>query len=301
MPGILLALVMILFTVLLALPGAVIADDQVDEPVARLASVSQPNDPYIDQQWALRQLPQLPADNDGNEIIIAILDTGIDGDHEDLAGKVIESINFSDSPTTGDVNGHGTHVAGIIAANEDNDLGIAGAAPGVKLLNVKVAEDDGTAWASRVAKGIIWATDRGASVINMSLAIPSKFQPLEEAIDYAWSRGVVLVAASGNGTKLTTYPAAYDRVIAIAATDAENRLWAQSNDGAFIDVYAPGADIFSTLPGNSYGYQSGTSMATAYVSSVVAQVFSQVADDNGDGNLNDEVAELVKTLFSTSQ
>jgi subtilisin family serine protease len=294
---ILLATTMILFGLVLALPGIVLADDQENAPLVALASVSESKDQYVDKQWALRQIPLIHIDNASNEIIVAVLDTGIDGNHEDLAGKVIESINFSGSQTDKDVNGHGTHVAGIIAANADNEIGIAGAAPNVKLLNVKVAEDNGMVWASKVAKGIIWATDRGAKVINMSLATPSKFQPLEEAVEYAWSHGVVLVAAAGNYNKLTTYPAAYDEVIAVAATTIENEIWSNSNDGKFVDAYAPGAEIFSTLPDNKYGYESGSSMATAYVSAVAAEVFAETADTNDDGKVNDEVLASVEALF----
>jgi len=234
----------------------------------------------------------------GSETLVAILDTGIDVTHEDLNGRVVDTIILSGSKTGEDLNGHGTHIAGIIAANRNNNIGIAGVVPNVKLLNVKVAEDNGTVWASKVAQGIIWATDNGAKVINMSLAMPSKSQPLEDAVHYAWNHGVVLVAAAGNNhTTAATYPAAYDGVIAVGATNSTGDIWAESNDGAFVGAYAPGVSILSTLPGNKYGYQSGSSMASAYVSAVAAELISETKDANNDGKVNDEIADILKTLF----
>ncbi len=288
--------IIITASIFLAIPRITLADNQANEPVATLASVSQSNDPYIDQQWALKQIPVL-ATSEKTEILVAVLDTGIDVSHEDLAGKVIDSVNFTKSQTTEDVNGHGTHIAGIIAADRNNGIGISGAAPNVKLLNVKIAEDNGIVWASSVAKGIVWATDRGAKVINMSLAVPAKYQALEDAINYAWSRGVIVVAAAGNYTKATTYPAAYSNVLAVAATTPDGKVWTESNDGAFVRAYAPGVSIVSTLPGNKYGPLSGSSMATAYVSAASTLLYSETTDMNSNGRVNDEVAGLVTRLF----
>ena len=290
------AATVIAVSILLTVPRITLADEPANGPVAELASASQANDPYIDRQWALEQIPSMPTST--NEILIAVLDTGIDLNHEDLAGKVVESVNFSSSKTEEDVNGHGTHIAGIIAADRNNGIGITGAAQNVKLLNVKIAEDNGTVWASNVAKGIIWATDNGARVINMSLAVPSKFQPLEDAVKYAWDHGVVLVAAAGNNVKSVTYPVGYPDVIGVAANNPDGTVWTGSNDGDYVDVYAPGVEILSTLPGNKYGFLSGSSMSTAYVSAVAAQTFNQVTDTDEDGFCNDEVTELVKTLFT---
>jgi thermitase len=257
------------------------------------------NDPYLSKQWALRGIPALSINRDSTEVLVAILDTGIDERHEDLAGRVVASINFSGSQTASDVNGHGTHVAGIIAAITDNSVGVAGIAPNARLLNVKVVDDNGVVWSSTVARGIIWAVDNGAKVINMSLVIPTSSPALEQAIDYAWSKGVVLVASGGNNIKsIPVYPAYYPEVIAVAATDVGGNLWSKSNYGDWVDAYAPGVDIYSTLPGNSYGYQSGTSMAAAYVAAVAALALTTVTDANGDGQVNDEVATLLKTLLA---
>jgi thermitase len=260
------------------------------------------NDPYLSKQWALNEIPALSTNGDNTEVLVAILDTGIDEKHEDLAGRVVASINLTDSQTTSDVNGHGTHVAGIIAAITNNGIGIASIDPNIRLLNVKVADDNGLVWASNLAKGIVWAVDNGAKVINMSLVIPTSSPNLEQAIHYAWSKGVVLVAGAGNGIKsIPVYPAYYPEVIAVAATDVDGNLWSKSNYGDWVRAYAPGVEIYSTLPGNHYGYQSGTSMATAYVSAEAAAALATVTDTNGDGRVNDEVVALLTTLFARSK
>jgi thermitase len=269
------------------------------EGEAEILKADAPDATYSDKHWGFGEVTALLTASTDAEVLIAILDTGIDEKHEDLAGKVVASINFSGSQTASDVNGHGTHVAGIIAAITDNSVGVAGIAPNARLLNVKVVDDNGVVWSSTVARGIIWAVDNGAKVINMSLVIPTSSPALEQAIDYAWSKGVVLVASGGNNIKsIPVYPAYYPEVIAVAATDVGGNLWSKSNYGDWVDAYAPGVDIYSTLPGNSYGYQSGTSMAAAYVAAVAALALTTVTDANGDGQVNDEVATLLKTLLA---
>jgi thermitase len=258
-----------------------------------------PNDIYFPEQWALQKMPGWQTGSGGSEILVAVLDTGIDEQHEDLAGKVADEVNFTDTQTISDRFGHGTHVAGIIAATANNGTGIAGLAPNCRLLNVKVADDKGIVWSSAAAKGIIWAVDKGAKIINMSLAIPTATPALEEAVDYAWSKGVVIIAAAGNtGTSMPTYPASCSHVIAVAATDINGSLWEKSNHGDWVNAYAPGVEIFSTLPGNSYGYKSGTSIATAYATAAAALIFGTVTDSNGNGFVNDEVTAVLKAAFA---
>jgi thermitase len=229
---------------------------------------------------------------------VAVLDTGIDQRHEDLCGKIMADVNFTSSRTTEDVLGHGTHVAGIIAANRNNGLGIVGLAPESSLLNVKVANDKGQSDISTVAGGIIWAVDKGASVINMSIALEEYSPQLEEAVRYAWSHGAVIVAAAGNsGSELPVYPALFENCIAVTALCQDGTLAPLSNYGDWVDIAAPGFNIYSTLPGNSYGYKSGTSFATAYVSGLAALLFSTVSDNNYDGRLNDEVRVAIETGY----
>lgn len=252
-----------------------------------------PNDPYMDRQWALAhiQIGELwRTTTGGSEIVVAVLDTGIDRGHEDLDGKVVAEANFTSSLVAGDVYGHGTHVAGIIAAYSDNGLGVVGIAPESWLLNVKVADDNGRCEASAVAQGIVWAVDNGARVINVSIELREPSPELEEAVNYAWNQGAIIIAAAGNeGSQLPVYPAYYEHCIAVAATEQNDTLALLSNYGDWVDVAAPGFDIYSTLPGNDYGYKTGTSFATAYVSGLAAILFAELTDANGDGNLNDEV------------
>lgn len=251
------------------------------------------NDPYWQMQWALSQIQiqelWLTA-NGGSGILVAILDTGIDQDHEDLVGKVVFEGNLTDSPTPTDVYGHGTHIAGIIAAHSNNGVGIAGVAPECQLINIKVADDRGRCDASRIAAGIIWAVDEGANVINVSIELRDPSPALEEAINYAWGQGVVVIAAAGNeGTQKPVYPAAYEHCLAVAATRQDNTLAPLSNYGDWVGAAAPGHNIFSTLPDDSYGYEDGTSFASAYASGLAALLFGVVTDTNGNGRLNDEV------------
>jgi thermitase len=256
------------------------------------------NDDYSGRQWAIPKImvPQAWEVTSGEaSVVIAVLDTGIDSEHEDLIGKVIAEVNLTNSLTADDLYGHGTHVAGIIAAAANNDAGIAGVAYDCRLMNVKVADDYGIFYGSVAAKGVRWAVDHGADVINMSLFSVEPSRSLEEAIDYAWSRGVVVVAASGNciGTR-AAYPAYYSNCLAVAATDSNDCLVSWSSCGDWVDLAAPGVDIYSTLPGNQYGSKSGTSMAAAHVSGLAGLLFALRSDKNSNGFINDEVRAAIE-------
>jgi len=260
------------------------------------------NDPYAERQWALRQVqaPALCQITTGNpEILVAVLDTGIDANHEDLKGKVETEVNFTDSPTPNDIYGHGTHIAGIVAANSNNGIGITGIAPESRLMNVKVANDRRQCQASAVAQGITWAVDNGAHVINISLQLAEPSTELEDSVNYAWSQGAVVIAAAGNeGGESPVYPAFYQNCIAVAATRQDGSLAPLSNHGYWVDVAAPGFNIYSTLPNNNYGYKSGTSFATAYISSLAALLFDVLRDTNGDNKANDEVRAALESAYS---
>jgi thermitase len=165
-------------------------------------------------------------------------------------------------------------------------------------MNVKVCDDVGRCEASTAAEGIIWAVNHGARVINISFCVESS-PDLEEAINYAWSQGCVIVAAAGNEGKSTpAYPACYANCFAVAATNANDSLALLSNHGDWVDVAAPGFKIYSTFPQNEYGYRSGTSSSAAYVSGVAALVFSVAKDTNGNGVINDEVREAIESSCS---
>jgi len=260
------------------------------------------DDPYLDRQWALKQIrmtqtSQLAAKN--GEVLVAVLDTGVARDHEDLEGRVVASINFTSSPVVGDVYGHGTHIAGIIAANTNNGKGIAGIVPTCQIMNVKVADDRGRTEVEAMADGILWAVKNGASVINVSAEFFEPSPDLEEAIEYAWSHGALVIAAAGNqGNQLPVYPAFYENCVAVAATRQDGSFAPLSNYGDWIDVAAPGFNIYSTLPNNRYGYESGTSFAAAHISGLAVLLFDVVRDTNGDNKVNDEVRAALESTYS---
>jgi len=268
------------------------------EPDFVAEAVGSPDDPGFMNQWGMVKIQASQAwdmTTGSPSINIAILDTGVDLDHPDLANKVISSVDFTHSSSLDDVYGHGTHVAGIAAAMTNNSIGVAGLGYTSTIMNVKVLSDSGAGAYSWIASGIIWAVDNGAEVINMSLGGPSDSSTLEEAIDYAWSKGVAVIAAAGNsGTTAPFYPAYYTNCIGVAATDANDARASWSNYGDWVDVAAPGVSIYSTLKNDGYGYKSGTSMASPHVAGLAALVFTTVSDANGDGKLNDEVRNLIE-------
>ena len=245
------------------------------------------DDSYLAERWGLTKIdtPQAWQITRGDQsIIVAVLDTGINKDNQDLADRVVADVNFTNSPTCDDLYGHGTHMAGTIAA----------IAPKCQLMNVKVADDTGRCKPSVVAKGIIWAVDHGAKIINISLAMTSS-PDLVEAVNYAWSQGAILIAAAGNkGGSEPSYPAYYVNCLAVAGTNKNNALALLSSYGDWVDVAAPGFNIYSDLPQNQYGYKTGTSAAGAHVSGVAALVFSVAEDSNGNGVINDEVRQAIE-------
>jgi thermitase len=265
-------------------------------------------DPFFGNQWGLDNTGQAYDARTGTEdadidapqawdittgsagVRIAILDSGIDPNHPDLDGKLVgEPKDFTGSLTLDDNYGHGTHVAGIAAAETNNGEGVAGVGYNASLLNVKVLADEGWGASSWVAEGIVWATNDGAHVINMSLGFYRKSRTLEAAVDYAWNSGVLPVAAAGNdGTSRKLYPAAYPNCMAVAATDDDDQRvdepgWWASNYGEWVDVAAPGLYIYSTFPTHdyflgkalNYDYGSGTSMATPHVAGLAGLLFGQ--------------------------
>ncbi|NWF77161.1 MAG: S8 family serine peptidase [Chloroflexi bacterium] len=240
-----------------------------------------PDDGYLAERWGVSKIetPQAWQITRGDpSIIVAVLDTGISKDNPNLACRVIAEVNFTNSPTSDDLYGHGTHMAGTIAA----------IAPECRLINVKVADDSGKCEPAVVAKGIIWAVNHGARVINISLSMRAS-PNLEEAVNYAWSQGAIIIAAAGNkGGSEPAYPAYYVNCLAVAGINRNDSLALLSSHGDWVDVAAPGFNIYSELPDNQYGYKTGTSAATAHVSGVAALVFSVAEDINGNGAVNDE-------------
>jgi thermitase len=210
-----------------------------------------------------------------NKVIVAVVDTGVDRFHEDLQGTVINGRDFYNNDyDAADDHGHGTHVSGTIAATLNNNKGVTGVAPNVYILAVKVCSAGGSCPYSAIANGIIYAAQRGAKVINLSLG-GSPSLTVQSAVAYAWNAGVLLACAAGNGGPgPTTYPAAYSQCLAVAATD-QNDQRASFSQYAPNGVAAPGVGILSTLPSNRYASWSGTSMATPHVAGVASLLFSQ--------------------------
>jgi len=244
-----------------------------DYPVQALDTI--PNDPSFPAQYGLTAIraPQGWDVSTGSPAVtIAILDSGVDMSHPEMVGKVVQGYDFVNNDNNPqDDYGHGTHVAGIAAARGNNGLGIAGVSWGAQIMPVKVLNSFGQGSFSNVAAGIIWATDHSAQIINMSLGGSNYSQILQDAVDYAARRNVLLVASSGNtNSNFILYPARLPQVIAVAATNANNQHASFSNYGAEIDIAAPGDNILSLWLGGGYSTFSGTSMATAYVSGLAA-------------------------------
>lgn len=251
---------------------------------------------------------------------VAILDTGVANVHDDIAPQVVGYANFVSADTKEDPNanpedmyGHGTHVAGIVAAKADNTIGVAGVCPSCSILDVKVLNDSGSGSSSAIANGISWAADNGAKVINMSLGQRVSSRTLEAAVNYAWNKGVVIVAAAGNaGTQAKIYPGAYPNVIAVAATDNNDAKASFSSYGAnWVDVAAPGVNVYSTFPnhpfvlgtqnGRSMGYDiaSGTSMASPVVAGVAALVWSSSPADTENKTVRTKIESTADKILGT--
>ncbi|MBN1641492.1 MAG: peptidase S8 [Anaerolineae bacterium] len=258
-----------------------------------------PNDPHYPSQWALQTVgaPEAWGRTRGDGVVIAIVDSGIDLTHPDLAPVLWT--NAGEMPDNGldddgngylddlhgwdyvegdalpaDEKGHGTHVAGIAAAATDNATGIAGMGWGGALMVVRVLDEEGEGDVADVADGIRYAAENGAHVINLSLggnSIPAG--TVDAAVAYAQGLGVLVVAAAGNsGWSVPFYPAAYEGVLGVGATDQQDLKAWFSNYGSYVDVAAPGVSLISTLPGG-YGWLSGTSMAAPMVSGLAALVW----------------------------
>lgn len=238
----------------------------------------------------------------GTGIKVAVLDSGVALDNPDITPKVVARVNYTTSRSNDDNYGHGTHVAGIVAATANNGIGVAGVCPGCTILAGKILSDTGAGSSSGLANGINWAVKNGAQVINMSLAVGAS-ATLETAVNNAWNAGVVLVAAAGNGGNTSmNYPAAYPNVIAVGATDNKDNKASFSTYGTWVDVAAPGVSVYSTFPNHrftlareynrSQGYDigSGTSMASPIVAAVAA-----LARSANPGGTNSDIRAKVES------
>lgn len=255
-------------------------------------------DAELDNSWGVKRIGAgvVHAYNKGTGVNISIIDTGIDYNHDDLDANYkggYDYVNGDADPM--DDNGHGTHCAGIAAA-EDNDIGVVGAAPEAHLYAVKVLDSGGSGYISDAVAGIQWAVDNHMQVISMSLGTSFDSQSLHDACDAAYNSGIVLVAAAGNegnpagkGDNVI-YPARYSSVIAVAATDSKDKRAWWSSTGPDVELAAPGVSIYSTYLGGGYTKMSGTSMACPHVTGTAAlvlvsdeTVWASLGYTNGDG------------------
>ena len=221
----------------------------------------------IENQWKISK---------GEGVKIAVIDTGCDLDHPDLKNNILQGKNFvNPRKDPWDINGHGSHTAGTIAA-DDNGIGMVGVAPKAKIIPIKALNDEGGGNVNDIVNAIIWATDNGADFISMSLGSPGQSIDLENAIKYAASKGCIIFCAAGNSGEAVDimYPARYDHTIAIGAIDKNLSRTAFTCSGETLDFLAPGHDILSCVPNGRYALMSGTSMSTPFAVGCAALLLS---------------------------
>jgi thermitase len=237
-----------------------------------------PDDPSYGSQWHLPKIksPEAWSITTGStSVIVAVIDSGVNGAHPDLVPKLLPGWNFvKGSADTADVLGHGTAVAGAVAAASNNHIGVAGVSWASRILPLVAVDEYDFAAYSKIAAAIQYAADHGARVINISLGGISPSVTLQNAVDYAWNKGAVLFASAMNDSASTpNYPAACTHVAAISATDNNDQLASFSNYGNWVALAAPGANILTTT-GGGYGYWNGTSFSSPLVAGVAALCFA---------------------------
>ncbi len=243
-----------------------------------------------------------PTGNTANPIKVGVIDTGISLTHPDLAANIQGGYNaIRPSRSANDDNGHGSHVAGIIAAI-NNSSGVVGAAPQADLYAIKVLSASGSGYLSDVIEGIDWAIANGMQVTNMSLGTSANIESMHEAVIRARDAGIVQVAAAGNdATKPVIYPAAYPEVIAVSATNSNNVIASWSSRGPEVDLAAPGVSIYSTYKGTGYATLSGTSMASPHVAGAAALLLNTpVGSNDANGSGGWDPNEIQTRLQATS-
>lgn len=260
-----------------------------DEPAPILSTKEvTPNDKGFSSQYYLKEINATKAwrTTVGNsQVVVAVLDTGIDANHPDLSGKISGSI----SDDLSDSIGHGTEVAGIIAANTNNNQGIAGVTWKTKILSLRITDDIGQARVSTVASALDEAYNSGAKIVQISLSTNQYSKTLQNAIKQAQSRGLIIVSTAGNtGVQELRYPGAFTGVIAVGSVDKNKELESYSTTGEHVSFVAPGTSIYTTTTNSSYGSVSGTSFSAPQIAGAAALVWSVAPDLT-----NDEVRDIL--------
>ncbi|WP_240647624.1 S8 family peptidase [Paenibacillus nanensis] len=228
--------------------------------------------------WGVQQIkaPMAWGITTGHRVKIGVIDTGVDFGHPDLRHSLLRGINLINrSKLPYDDNGHGTHIAGTIAAANQMQ-GMIGVAPRALIAPVKAFDHNGSAFVSDIILGIEWCVRNGMDVINMSFGMKTRSKALLGAVTNAYNEGVIIVASSGNDgrQRFVDYPARYPQTISVGATNRLRRIASFSNRGPYIDIYAPGEKIMSAWLRGNYNEMSGTSMATSHVSGAIALLLS---------------------------
>jgi thermitase len=256
-----------------------------------------PNDPSYGSQWYLPRIHSAEAwgvTTGSATIVVAVIDSGVDAAHPDLTSKLVAGWNFVKSTSeTVDVLGHGTAVAGTVAAASNNSIGIAGVTWASKVMPLVVVDDTDYASYSNIAAAIQYAADQGVRIINISIGGPASSMTMQNAVDYAWKKGALIFASAMNdSTSSPRYPAACNHVVAVSATDSADHLAGFSNYGSWITLSAPGTNILSTADRGGYNFWSGTSFASPIVAGVAALC---LAENPALGN-----AALLSILLDTA-
>jgi len=260
-------------------------------PGFKVEKVFTSNSQTIDWGIELVGVPNFWKYTKGQGIKVAVLDTGVAYKHPDLEGAILDMKDFTNSPSgVGDVSGHGTHCAGIIAAR-DNSTGVVGVAPESQLLIGKVLGDNGSGSEEMVASGIEWAIESEANIISMSLGSAYPSERIYEAIKTAIDKNIFIICAAGNsGPRLDSvdYPGAFEETIAVGSIDRRKQISNFSSRGNQVDIVAPGDEILSTYPPRGLATLSGTSMATPFVAGISALILSKHNNYSGQTPINNQ-------------
>jgi len=261
-------------------PGVLRVEDDI--VVQALGKVAPPQPSQV-LPWGINRIDaeNVWVDNNADSIKVGIIDTGISNTHPDLLINIKGGVNTIQALNGwNDDNGHGSHVAGIVAAL-NNSIGVVGAGPDIHLYAIKVLNRNGSGWISDIIEGLQWAIDHNMQVVNLSLGASTGNQSFHNAIIATKNAGIVVVAAAGNSGGSVIYPAAYPEVIAVSATDQTDTLAKFSSRGPEVDLAAPGVSIYSTYKGTAYATLSGTSMASPHVAgSAALLLFASLANSS---------------------